>query len=371
MLTLLKNLECYCPKYIGKNDILICGDKIYKIQPVIECIDPSLIENVYDCDGLFAFPGMIDQHVHIIGGGGEEGFISRIPEIDIHDILNAGVTTLVGLLGADNCTRSLISLYAKAKSLEAQGITAFIYSGSYSLPPVTFTQNIISDLVIIDNVIGIGEIAISDHRSSQSSISDLLKIASSAHLGGMIGGKAGIVHLHVGNGKTGLSPLVECINKSDLPIETFVPTHVNRSEKLFRQAIDYYESGGNIDLTAGETAGISVPDAVSRLVNEGIDLAKVTLSSDSNGSIPDGGVSNIKSLYDDIVSCIKSGIKPEIAFRLVTENVAKILKLYPRKGTLQEGSDADIIVTDKNYEVNKLFCRGKKLVDNSETQQEV
>lgn len=365
MLTLLKNLDCYCPNHIGKNDVLICGDKIYKIKPNIEINDVSLLENIYDCDGLYGFPGIIDQHVHIIGGGGEDGFNSRVAEIDFNNIINAGVTTLVGLLGADSCTRSMKSLYAKAKSLEIQGLTTYIYSGSYSVPPVTLTTNIINDLVLIDKVIGIGEIAIADHRSSHSSINELLKISSDAHLGGLLGNKAGVVHLHVGDGKDGLSDLLQLINLSDLPIEGFVPTHVNRNNALFQQAIDFCNSGGNIDLTAGETAGITVNDAIRKLINDKIDTSKVTVSSDSNGSIPSGGVSNIKTLFDDIISCIVKGeINPEIAFSLVTENVAKILKIFPKKGTLSEKSDADILITDKNYEIKKLISMGKLLLNN-------
>jgi beta-aspartyl-dipeptidase (metallo-type) len=365
MFTLLKNLECYCPRYCGKNDILISYDKIIKIQPEIGLEESNYIENVILCDGLLAFPGIIDQHVHILGGGGEQGFISRVGEIDIDDIFAAGVTTLVGLLGADGLTKSLESLLAKAKSLESQGLTTFIYSGSYSLPAVTFTQNMMRDLVLIDKVIGAGEIAISDHRSSQPSTSDLQKLASDTHLGGLIGGKAGVVHFHVGDGKTGLAPLINLLNESDLPIEQFVPTHVNRNPVLFKQAIEYCRSGGNIDLTAGETAGLPVPEALKRLLDSGMDVSRVTVSSDANGSIPEGGVGKIQSLYDDIKSCIvKEGMNPETAFQFVTENVAKILNLHPKKGTLSEDSDADILIMDKNYNLQKLFCMGKMVVEN-------
>lgn len=365
MLTLLKNLECFTPQYRGKKDILIVCGKIHKIQQAGKIQDSPLIDKTFDCDGLLAFPGLIDQHVHIIGGGGEEGFASRVGEIDIRDILMAGVTTLVGLLGTDGCTRSLEALYAKAKGLEIQGITTYIYSGSYSIPVITFTQNIVKDLVLIDKVIGTGEIALSDHRSSHADSIVLLSLASDTHIGGLLGSKAGVVHLHIGDGKDGLAPLLKIVKESDLPIEEFVPTHVNRNPVLFNQAIEYCKGGGNIDLTAGEAAGIPVPDAVERLIHSGFDLSHVTVSSDSNGSIPAGGSGKIQCLYDDITDCIvRKKLEPETVFRLVTENVAKVLKLYPRKGTLQEGSDADILITDKNYKIDKLFSMGKLMVEN-------
>lgn len=366
MFILLKGAQCYGPECLGKQDILIAGGRIEKIGPDAGRAENSLPVETIDCGGLLAFPGLIDQHVHIIGGGGEQGFPSRIGEMDAGEIFLAGVTTLVGLLGADRCTKSLESLYARAKSLESDGLTTYIYSGSYTLPAVTFTGNLMRDLFLIDKVIGAGEIAISDHRSSQPDRGELLRMASETHLGGMIAGKAGVVHLHVGDGNAGLGPLLDLLEHSDLPKEQFVPTHVNRNEMLFGQAVDYCRGGGNIDLTAGETAGIAVPDALKSLLDRKLDVSRVTVSSDSNGSIPSGGVSRAQSLYDDIRKCIlEKNILPETAFRFVTENVARVLKFFPRKGALREGSDADILLTDRDYKIQKLFCGGKQVVDNA------
>lgn len=362
MFSLIKNIEIYAPVYCGKKNILIAGGEIYKIMPPGEPAGPGFWESETDCSGLYAFPGVIDQHVHILGAGGEEGFVSRVPELMIGEIVQAGVTTLVGLLGADDCSRSMEGLYAKAKALDQQGLTTFIYSGSYAVPPVTLTGSIKKDLVLIDKVIGAGEIAISDHRSTQPDCRELMKLAADVHLGGLLSGKAGVVHLHVGDGKGGLSLLQEVLRNSDLPMEQFVPTHVNRNPVLFENALQYCRQGGNIDLTAGESAGIGVPQAVRRLVDEKTDLSRVTVSSDSNGSIPGGGVSKISALLDDIRKCIlEFGIGPETAWALVSENVAKILKLFPQKGVIREGSDADIVVADKNCQVKMLMAQGKVL----------
>jgi beta-aspartyl-dipeptidase (metallo-type) len=353
MLTLLKNIECFCPVYRGKNDILISSDKICKIQPEIR-LNTDFVET-YDCTDLFAFPGIIDQHLHITGGGGEEGFESSIPEIGIEEILNSGITTVVGVLGADGFTKTPERLYAKAKALESFGLTTYIYSGSYTIPPTTITGSIINDLIFVDKVIGI-KIALSDHRSNHSDINELIKIASQAHLGGMLSGKAGVLHIHIGDGKRGISPLIELLNKSDLPKSQFVPTHINRNYELFVQAKKYCRTGGNIDLTSGETKGISVPDAVSRLIKEQVELNNVTISSDANGSIPGGGAGSLNSLYDDIVNCIKiKNISAETAFSLATKNVARILKLS-NKGQLAVGNDADILITDKDYKIKKCFA---------------
>lgn len=365
MLTLLKNLECYAPEYIGKNDILICAGKIYRIAPRIDAVGCGLISDAVDCEGLCAFPGLVDQHMHIAGGGGEEGFSSRTAEMDAKEILAAGVTTVVGVLGADGTARSPETLYAKAKALEEQGLTAYIYTGSYSAPPVTFTGSIVRDLVLIDKVIGVGEIALSDHRSSHPDGPTLLKIASDAHLGGLLGGKAGVLHLHFGDGKKGLAPLSSLIADSDLPPGMFVPTHQNRSLRLLEQAVAHCASGGRVDLTAGETAGVPVPDAVQMLLQSGADPSLITVSSDAGGSGA-GGAGRVQPLFDDIVRCIKDkGLAPEMSFSLVTQNPAKTLCLYPRKGALREGSDADILITDMGYAVKRVYCAGRLVLDNS------
>lgn len=359
MITLLKNLNCFIPRRSGLCDILVCAGKIEKIRPSGEIAGNCIADKTIECKGLNAFPGIIDQHVHIAGGGGENGFASRISRINANDIFAAGVTTVCGLLGADGTDRSLTELYATAKQLEAEGITTFVYSGSYSLPPLTFTGDITRDLVIVDKVIGAGEIAVSDHRSSQPGPEEIAKLASKIHLGGLLSGKAGVIHIHLGEGKGGLAPVFKAAEDYDLPREMFVPTHLNRSKRLLCEAGKYAQNGGNTDFTAGEEDGVPVPIAVCGFLDSGIPVCRVTISSDANGSIPGGGAGKIQVIYDDVKRMITDeNILPETAFGFVTENVAKLLKLYPKKGALREGSDADILLTDADYNMIKLFCGG-------------
>ena len=372
MFKLLKGGMCYTPEKIGKKDILIAYSKICKIE---DHINTSALWDcdVFDCSEMLVCPGFIDQHVHIIGGGGEEGPSSRIPEIKFSDIVTAGVTTLVGVLGLDGITRSISALLAKAKALEEEGITTYIYTGSYSVPSATLTGKVVSDITLIDKIIGIGEVAISDHRSSHTSLQHLKALASNARIGGLLGGKAGIMHIHVGDGRDGIMPILELLRSSDFPMEMFVPTHLNRNKPLFEQAINYLARGGNIDLTAGETTGKghSLADAVEILIKKGVATNKVTFSSDGNGSIPavsgSGiGVGKVSQLYEDFKSCvIDKKIDFEQVLMMITSNVARILKLYPKKGTVSIGNDADILVlNNKDLSINKLFARGELMVDN-------
>ncbi|HHW49126.1 MAG TPA: beta-aspartyl-peptidase [Clostridiaceae bacterium] len=372
MFKLLKGGYCYSPDDIGIKDILVVGGKIYIIEKNIPYDFVKDLE-IIDCNRKIVCPGFIDQHAHIIGGGGEEGAKSYIPELTLGDIISAGVTTVVGLLGFDAVARSMTALLSKARSLQYEGLNTYIYTGNYSVPPVTLTGSILSDIVFVDKIIGVGEIAIADYRSSYPGVDDLKKIAAEALKGGMLSGKAGVVHIHVGEGKEGLSVLFNLIDKTDFPVNMFVPTHINRNKALFKQGMEFAKKGGNIDLTAGESSdsGLSVPDAIHLLLQNGINIEKITVSSDGNGSRPAQGenrenaAGKVLQLFNDIRECVLSkNIGFETAIKTVTSNVAKVLKIYPQKGAILSGSDADILVLDKGgLNVDKVLINGFVMVD--------
>jgi beta-aspartyl-dipeptidase (metallo-type) len=367
---ILKGGHCFTPDDIGIKDILVVFDKIGGINDEITIDNLGDVE-IIDCRDCYICPGIIDQHVHITGGGGEQGPISRIPEVMFSQVVQAGVTTLVGVLGFDSVSRSIAGLLAKARGLEADGITTYIYTGSYGSPTETLTGRVLTDIVLLDKVIGVGEIAISDFRSFHPTLPDLRVLASEANGGGMLGGKAGILHLHVGDGKEGLEPLFRLIDESDFPIQMFVPTHINRNPKVFAQGIKLLQKGGNIDLTAGEIAGYSVPESLILLKNQGIDSNKITVSSDANGSVPQGnstdfGVGRPDQLLNDIRACIL-GEKLDFVsvLKTVTANPARVLKIYPQKGALMLGSDADIMVLKKDdLSIFRLLAKGQVVVKN-------
>ncbi len=272
---------------------------------------------------------------------------------------------MVGVLGFDSITRNIAGLLAKARGLEAEGITTYIYTGSYGSPTETLTGRVLSDLALLDKVIGVGEIAISDYRSNHPTLQDLRTLASETNAGGMLGAKAGILHLHVGDGQEGLESLFRLIDESDFPINMFVPTHINRNQKLFEQGIDLLQRGGNIDLTAGETAGYSVAKSISTLVAQGINLDRVTVSSDGNGSAPNAaGISRMDQLLQDLRECVlEHKLDFGTVIKTATLNPARVLKLYPRKGCLLPGSDADILVLKQDdLSIYHLLAKGEVAV---------
>jgi len=374
MFTLIRGGRIYTPTETGKGDILIAANKIVKIADRID-LPQSLNVEVVEAEGKFVTPGFIDLHVHIIGGGGEGGPSTRVPEIRLSQITQAGVTTVLGVLGTDDVSRHPESLLAKALGLEQEGISAYIMTGSYQFPPVTITGSVRKDIALIPHIIGVGEIAISDHRSSQPSFEDLAKVAAEARIGGMLGGKAGLVQLHIGEGMKRLEYLFRLVEETEIPIEQLFPTHITRSPAVFEQAIRFAKIGGNVDITA---SGRRLPwrmragEAFRQLLSAQVSVEQITLSSDSNGSMPvfdekgsliQLAVGDIKSLYEEF-RCLVSeeGLPVSDILKCITLNPAKRIKIDQYKGSLEEGKDADLIIFDTDWRIDRVYALGRLMV---------
>jgi beta-aspartyl-dipeptidase (metallo-type) len=316
----------------------------------------------------------VDLHVHLLGGGGEGGFRTRTPEITLSAIARAGVTTVVGCLGTDDVSRRLETLLAKACQLEAEGVSAYIYTGSYQFPVQTITGSVRKDIALIPKVIGVGEIAISDHRSSQPTFEELARVSAEARVGGMIGGKAGLVHFHVGSGPRMLNPLFRLVRETEIPITQFLPTHVNRTRDLLEHAIDFVRMGGNIDLTVQGSClhfPVTTVEALRMALGAGVSLDRITLSSDSNGSMPvfdehgsmtGFAVGDIGNLYAEWQDLVKQGFALDDAVKLVSSSPARRAGIFQHKGSIEEGKDADLLVIRPDLELEAVMAKGRLLV---------
>lgn len=385
LVIIIRNVSVYKPDPVGIKDVLVLGDKIAAIEDKIDINFNGLVEvKEIDGTGKILVPGFIDCHVHILGGGGEGGFATRTPEATLSDLTRAGVTTVVGTLGTDGIARDINALLAKARGLEEEGITTFIYTGSYRLPLRTLTGDIMKDIMSIDKIIGIGEIAISDHRSGQPSFEEFSKAVADARVAGMLSGKAGIVNVHLGDGPRKLELINRVVEETEIPVTQFLPTHINRSEELFEEGIKFAKGGGCIDFTASEDPDfweeedreVRFSKGLKRLLNEGVSLDNFTLSSDGQGSLPlfnekkefiGLGVGKSTSLIIGIKECVsRENIPLEIAIRAVTTNPAKILKLRG-KGKIEKNFDADLSLLDKDtLDIDTVIAKGKVMVQNKE-----
>ncbi|HNV95844.1 MAG TPA: beta-aspartyl-peptidase [Bacteroidales bacterium] len=380
MFTLFKNADVYAPEFIGRKDILVGGGKILAIGENLEA--PA----GYDCEvisaeGLKVVPGFIDAHVHIAGAGGEGGPSTRTPELQLSMLVEAGVTTVIGCLGTDGMTRTVESVLMKAKGLRAEGVSSWIYTGSYQIPTPTITGDVGRDIALIDEVIGVGEIALSDHRSSWPNTDELLRLVEHARVGGMLGGKAGIVNIHLGDQQEPFQPMYDVIERSHgmLKLTQFFPTHCNRNDYTLESAKEFAKRGGYIDITTSSYPyfpeyEVKPSKCIPLLLEAGIPIEKITFTSDACGSLPgfdeNGNLvklemglpsANFRELMDAVN---QEGVPLEIAVKVLTSNPADILKLH-QKGRIAVGKDADLVFID-NQRIYHVMAMGKFMMKDAQ-----
>jgi beta-aspartyl-dipeptidase (metallo-type) len=378
MFQLITNATVFAPEPLGIKNVLVCAGKIVYISDDLPQLDDALDVELTDLDGARLVPGMIDAHTHLTGGGGEAGPSTRVPPLALSQITRAGVTSVIGLLGTDDLTRTPQNLVSQVMGLRQEGLSAWCYTGGYHVPVITLTGSVRSDIVNLEPVIGVGEVAISDHRSSQPTLDEILRLASEAHVAGLMTGKAGIVHFHLGDGERGLAMIRDCLEHSEIPPRVFNPTHVNRNRKLFAEACELAGSGCNVDLTAfpqdTSEQGWSAEEAVARYLDQGYDSSKLTISSDGGGCLPSFdaqgellkmGFASCSAMADCLKALLDNGLPETSVLPCLTSNVANLLRLH-QKGRIARGLDADLLILDQHNRIDSVMARGVWHVKNAE-----
>lgn len=214
---------------LGKKDVLIGGNVILAIEKTIHSDRLPHDTTVMNASEKIMVPGFIDGHQHFTGGGGEGGFHTRTPEMQLSMNIANGVTTAVGLLGTDALTRTVESLYAKTQAFNAEGITAYMLTGSYWLPSPTICGSVGRDIVYIGPVIGV-KLAMADQRGPSFDSADLATLASDVRVSALISNKPGIITVHTGVNPDGLDLIFEVVKNHAIRPDIFVPTHINRKK---------------------------------------------------------------------------------------------------------------------------------------------
>lgn len=374
----IKNAELLAPHSLGKKDVVLAGNTIAAIGEDFNLAGANLPVTVIDAKNFYLAPGFVDSLVHFIGGGGEGGFATRTPEMQLTDATLGGVTTAIGVLGTDATTRTLTNLLAKAHALETEGISTYCHTGSYEIPCRTLTGNITDDLILIDKFIGVGEIAISDHRSSQPTTDEIRKVAAAARVGGMLAGKSGVVSVHMGAGERILQPIYQAVAGTELKLKQFYPTHMNRNRRVFEAGLEFAGKDGVIDFTTSTTdfdlrhGEVAAAAALAEALAFGIKPMQLTLSSDGNASLPiynDEGellglqVGRVQSLYQAAREAVQKHQVPIAdAICSITAAPAAVLGLK-QKGRLAAQLDADLVLLRRDdLAIDTVIAKGKLLV---------
>lgn len=366
----IRGARVFAPRDLGVIDVLVSGDRIAAVGADVATASGA---EVIDGAGRYLLPGFIDNHVHILGGGGEAGPATRGERLHASRLIACGLTCVVGLLGADGVSRRLEDLYAHTLALREDGMAAYMLTGSYDVPPPTLTGSVQRDAFLVEPVIGVGEVAIGDHRGSLPSVQEIVRLASEVSSGGRVVGKRGYVNFHIGDVPGALALLTEALTMSGLPSDRLLPTHLQRSTRLVGEAIVFARGGSYVDLTTAITPEegfpntVRIADAVTALMDGGVSPARITVSSDG------GGMTVIRDAQGNMIEnrqCLPSGMLRDFrtiaggklgiaaAAAFFTSNVADAIGLARRRGRIEPGMAADLLLLDSDLSLHGVIAGG-------------
>ncbi|MBV8518667.1 MAG: amidohydrolase family protein [Acidobacteria bacterium] len=338
------NADLYDPAPRGRTTIVAAGGRIEKIGELdARELARNLDCTIVDASGCIVTPGLIDPHTHLIGGSGEKGFASASAPIDASELLANGITTVAGLLGTDTTTKTLPALLARVKALRERGVNAHMWTGGYDAR--FLTTSVRDDIILIDEIIGAGEIAIADRRGAHFDARTLARLASDCYIAGTLTGKAGVLHLHTGELAEKLS-IVRDVLAFGVPTATLYPTHVNRNDALFADAIALTRDGVTVDCDVVEE------DLVRWLRAFDGDRTRLTISTDAP-------IGRVGALLEQLRAAMRDASWPrEDVLALATRNPARVLNLRDA-GVVAEGNRADLLLLDaQTYELRHTIAGG-------------
>jgi N-acetylglucosamine-6-phosphate deacetylase len=77
-------------------------------------------------------------------------------------------------------------------------------------------------------------------------------------------------------------------------------------------------------------------------------------------------VGSIATMDVLVKNMVKAGVQLEHVLRMASETPARLMNVYDRKGSLEKGKDADILIIDEKQNVRAIWAMGK-LVEGSNT----
>lgn len=372
-LTVLHDAHVFGPEDLGVNDVLIAGERVVALAPGLDV--GGLPVTSIDAGGRRVVPGLVDGHLHIVGGGGNEGYASRIPELWVGELALAGITTVAAPPGLDMVGKNLEGILAKAYALQSEGVTAYVYAGGFQRPFRTLTGSLLHDVFTVEKIVGV-KVALGEPKASRFADHELVEIATQLHWLAGATGKACLLHAHLGQSADPAEQLLHAMHESGAPASRFQATHCNYTTDALEAGRLVAAAGGFADFNPiltpefGHPRAIPAAKAVLQTLDAGVDSSLVTMTTDGNASVPilreDGSRGTYEKslgwLWDTVVELVSSGLELPQALSFVTTNPARALRL-PRKGSVRVGADADLLVLGPDLTIDHVFARGNHLLE--------
>ena len=363
MALLIRNAHVYAPRDLGVADVLMAGGRTLAVGKDLNVVISGL--ETVDAAGKIMTPGFFDQHIHVNGGGGEGGYVSRCPELNLSELVAVGTTSLVGVCGTDFISRSVENLLAKVRALTAEGASAWMYTSNYRFPCTSMSQSVAEDMFLVPECLGV-KIALGDHRSSFPRPDEVLHLLADIRLTGMITGKGGVLHVHMGD-IPGIFEMFVKFQEGGFPIKHIRPTHCSRKRDIYESSLEFARHGGYVDYTAGFSCNGSTAKDILEAIDSGVDPTHITMSTDGHGSMPrfndkgemvglaTGGVGGLLDTIRDLIG--NHGVPVERALIFNTTNVTDALGLKDQ-GRIEAGACGNACLFNDGWELTDVISKG-------------
>lgn len=393
MIIYSKNI--YLPNQVKKEGYLIIN------KGIIDDIVDSVNTNDYiDYSDYLIIPGFIDQHLH---GWGTGSFVSSRDEKQLYEMKKhlpkAGVTSFLATTGAEPIDELIkgINSVGNVMNNQKEGSTLlgihlegpFVNESNKGMMNVNNflkpSVDVMKKLVDSQNVMN--SIKLMTMAIELEGASEVIKYCNKNNIQISIGhscatfetikklkelGVNGVTHMF--SGMSGfhhreLGVAGSALYFDDLYCEFAKQTGITVKKEAFQ--IAYKLKGANRIIMTTDNAGISqiekeryhyvrkqyfIPDG-DKFIIRNEDVSEKVFDRTNYDDIKDLELSYIRSIQN-----LKNNVNPSVhdIIKMTSENSAKYIGVFDKKGSLEKGKDADILVVDKDFNLKVTYCMGRK-----------
>ncbi len=373
----IKSNNCWLNEKFTPAVITIEGDKIVEVS--VE-VDKAKDVDV-DYGNAKILPGLIDVHTHGYGGGDASQGDSEIIRKWISYYPKEGVTTFLPGTVTRSEERILSSLKAIKTVIEENTKGAYIHGiflqgpyTSHEYNPYLIQKPSVEQFKKFNEASGFN-IKMMGLAVEKDENHEVLKYCVSNSIKVCLGFSGVSYQEAIKAAEEGASSVIHCFNGMG-PLhhrEPGLPGAALSTDSLYTEiiadGIHVHPAVMNIvGRCKGKDKLIVITDS-SRYKGlapgryESVDR-KVTIGEDGAGRLDNGMLAgSCITMPQSVKNLIEIGNLPEAtAINAATINPARMLGIDDKKGIIEKGYDADIVVFDKNYKVIQTYCMGESML---------